>query len=210
LPDYVGGVGVKGLYKTGQLETLAEHGFFVRQNIRPIYDPATHSLVGDGVTVTDTGTAFAYLIVPLTADQLGEAKRKAIESVKQFGVDARKLVARNAEPIEVAGWLDRKIVAKEYLADPDNAPAELIAPLEIEVATRGRGETPLILAQRQMLLAGYYSQAIAEIDGFVESTLDLIDAATDGATDLIALNEVVADSSDPSLSRLAELAAARP
>jgi|TARA_R110000764_G_scaffold50119_1_gene110560 hypothetical protein len=210
MPNYVDGISLKGLYRAGQFDVLEQYGFHVRVNVLPDYDKAFHSLKYSGVVVSDYGTAEKYLILPITADQIFDAKEKAIEDVKQFGIDARKMVARNADPIEIAGWLDRRIVAKEYLAAPDAASEDLIAALTIEVEVRGKGETTLELAERQILLAGYYSKAIAEIDGLVSVTLDKIDVATDGAVDLVELNKVVEESSDPALSRLAEMAGARP
>ncbi len=110
------------------------------------------------------------------AAQLADTKNTANTSITNFATQCRQKVAGHTDYLQTAAWSEKARRAERIVAD--QATAEDINIITAEISHRGKGETPIVLAQKQLDKAAMFANATAVIDGMTAAALGSIESAT--------------------------------
>ena len=103
---------------------------------------------------------------------LDKLKANAIVDVKKLATEIRAKITGYADANEVAGWL-KKVPRAQRIID-NEASEKDISILQAECDERGKGESPLALAEIQLKKSERFDEAIAVIDGMQSGALSAI------------------------------------
>jgi hypothetical protein len=107
---------------------------------------------------------------------LDELKAQAKEKVSVFATNTRAKLTGHADYYKVAGW-NKKGQLAERIANKTATDAEK-AIVKAECTQRGKGETPLQLARKQLARGQRFAMAIATIDGMESASLSALATCT--------------------------------
>jgi hypothetical protein len=116
--------------------------------------------------------------IPLPADPsvlLIAAKAVAMTRIDVYGKAQRVKIAGTPDEIEIAAWNNKLVIAKAIKAG--NASAGDKAAFQAEINARGKGETVDAFADKVLVNASFYAQAVGLIDGLKRRTQDAVNAA---------------------------------
>lgn len=142
---------------------------------------------GDPVVIEDIGVSPpADALDTPPPPTFGQRQLAAAKAVIHFANRVRRDIVGGASELEVAGWSDKAAVAARVV-DGTATAGELLS-VQVEADDRGRGETAVQLAQRQLSLADWYRQARSSIDGLRDAALNAVDSATDATLDQVLVD----------------------
>ena len=151
------------------------------------------------ITVDDSG--MPVLVDPPTPS-IDELKSQAIRSVTAYATRVRTQLVGDADPYKVAGWSDKHQRARRVVAQTNT-----VHDLEIvqtEATRRGKGETPLDLAQKQVEKAQALANALAVTDGLESAAVTAVQAQSN-ASDLATLLTELETQAEMTLTQLTPL-----
>lgn len=144
--------------------------------------PAGHKVVrsGDGIDCI-------LQIDERTVDQL---RQDAIKSIEAFAARVRSIVAGTSDPIEVAGWPNKRAIAERIASNQGSA--EDIAAIDAEIERRGLGESQSQFVAKILANAVRFSYVTGVIDGIKRRALDSVFAAGTANDIATAINKALA------------------
>ncbi len=130
---------------------------------------ATLDVVGGKLVIVPAPT-------PTQAELLVQAQADAQARIVVYAQDKRQLIAGTSDAIEIAGWPNKLRIAQAINAG--SATDAEIAAFQAEITARGiQGETLAIFTQKVITNAGFFTQAVALIDGLKRRSQDAVAAA---------------------------------
>ena len=119
------------------------------------------------------------VIVPAPAPDpvvvLASAKANGLARIDAYGKAQRVKIAGTPDEIEIAAWNNKLVIAKAIKAGTASAGDK--AAFQAEINARGKGETVDAFADKVLVNASFYAQAVGLIDGLKRRTQDAVNSA---------------------------------
>jgi hypothetical protein len=106
---------------------------------------------------------------------LALAKVNGLARIDAYGKAQRVKIAGTPDEIEIAAWNNKLVIAKAIKAGTASAGDK--AAFQAEINARGKGETVDAFADKVLVNASFYAQAVGLIDGLKRRTQDAVNAA---------------------------------
>jgi hypothetical protein len=113
--------------------------------------------------------------IPKPSELLSSAKSNAYARIDAYGKAQRVKIAGTPDEIEIAAWNNKLVIAKAIKAGTASAGDK--AAFQAEINARGKGETIDAFADKVLINASFYAQAVGLIDGLKRRTQDAVNAA---------------------------------
>lgn len=110
-----------------------------------------------------------------SSDVLSDAKNIGLSRIDIYGKAMRVKIAGTPDEIEIAAWNNKLVIAKAIKAGSASAGDK--AAFQAEINARGKGETVDAFADKVLVNASFYAQAVGLIDGLKRRTQDAVNAA---------------------------------
>ncbi|WP_310627037.1 hypothetical protein [Limnohabitans sp.] len=112
---------------------------------------------------------------PDPAVVLASAKANGLARIDAYGKAQRVKIAGTPDEIEIAAWNNKLVIAKAIKAGTASAGDK--AAFQAEINARGKGETVDAFADKVLVNASFYAQAVGLIDGLKRRTQGAVNAA---------------------------------